>query len=125
MHSGIRPVYSDVAKGVDLLWNNQIKDAEAFFQKGKNSHPRYALHYAEVRTFEISHEHTHSHAYRTHVYTHLQDQHWNMLTHAHTHLIVTNVYRFLCASHLLLKVDKIVWKEFRECLTVLDLQRSS
>lgn len=44
-------MYTDVAKGVDFLWNNQIKEAEEFFQKAKDSHPRYALHYAEVSDY--------------------------------------------------------------------------
>ncbi len=40
--------YSDVEGGVDYLWNNQFDEAEEFFGKRQEIHPRHALHYAEV-----------------------------------------------------------------------------
>ena len=41
--------YSEIAVGIDLLWNNKLDKAEEYFGKLKDTNPRYALHFAEVK----------------------------------------------------------------------------
>jgi hypothetical protein len=41
--------YKWVTKGVELIWNNQFDDAEKHFAATKDTSPRAALHYAEVK----------------------------------------------------------------------------
>jgi tetratricopeptide (TPR) repeat protein len=41
--------YKWVTKGVDMIWNNQFDEAEKHFAPTKETSPRAALHFAEVR----------------------------------------------------------------------------
>ncbi len=42
-------IYSPIKPGLDLLWNNKLNEAAEYFSKDKETNPRFALHYAEVR----------------------------------------------------------------------------
>jgi len=41
--------YTEVKKGVHLIWNNKFDEADQFFGEHRLTNPRYALHYAESR----------------------------------------------------------------------------
>ncbi len=45
--------YDQLRPGVDMLWNNQFDEAEKYFEKKSETHPRHSLHYAEVIKYTI------------------------------------------------------------------------
>jgi len=40
--------FADVLTGINHIWNNQYEDAERVFEARRATHPRFALHFAEV-----------------------------------------------------------------------------
>ena len=41
-------MYAEVVDGINLIWDNKFTEAEKIFNTQSSSHPRFALHYAEV-----------------------------------------------------------------------------
>lgn len=41
-------MYAEVIDGINLIWDNKFEEAEKLFSTKSNTHPRHALHHAEV-----------------------------------------------------------------------------
>jgi tetratricopeptide (TPR) repeat protein len=41
-------MYAEVVDGINLIWDNKFEEAEKLFTTKSNTHPRHALHHAEV-----------------------------------------------------------------------------
>jgi tetratricopeptide (TPR) repeat protein len=49
--SHIAMYHAKMEKGMNMLFNNQLEEAESFFAKSKDQIPRFSLHHAEVSVF--------------------------------------------------------------------------
>lgn len=41
-------MYAEVVDGINLIWDNKFNEAEKIFSAKIQTHPRHALHHAEV-----------------------------------------------------------------------------